>query len=173
METPNGLGPWFCSLIFNTSQLKNYKTQTHLAVHTFPHLYVDWLNSRLLEAHRSEGICWVMVMKIGPFKKWNEACQFFNSWSCKTRGKLRRLERGVELFEQFQEQFQLKMWAEYNHQAECIQKFANDPRVVSLKYIPKTPMEKALHSMNQMRETYLCGTEVQKYDARKKKKQKR
>ena len=35
LGVPGGLGPWFVSLLFNTSE--GPKKQTHLCAHTYPH----------------------------------------------------------------------------------------------------------------------------------------
>lgn len=167
-ETPNGLGPWFCALLFNTSLLDKCKTQTHLAVHTFPHLYADWLNSKM---NAKDGNCWVVVLKIGPFKKWVDARNFHASWSIKTRGKIRRLERGLELLEQFQEPLQLQAWGEFSIRDQCLERFASDRRIIVKEEI----QDQVLHTLHKMSSNYepsLYGAELQKYDYSRKKQKK-
>jgi hypothetical protein len=46
MITPGGLGPWFCSLFFNTSTSEKCKKQTHIVAHTYPHLVLDAMNRK-------------------------------------------------------------------------------------------------------------------------------
>ena len=109
-----GLGPWFCSLIFNASQRS--KKQTHLIAHTLPHLAVDILNKPASDdkkrSREEEEECWVMILKIGPFEQWQNAMAFLNLWTSKTRGKMRRLERGFELFNDYKDSYGLKLWAQ-------------------------------------------------------------
>ena len=102
------LGPWFCSLFFNTS-LK-CKKQTHLEAHTYPHLTVDVLNKGLYSGDDQN--CWTIILKIGPFTEWSGAQKFRDLWIAHTRGKLCRLQRGVFLFKAYAKDYNLKMWAQ-------------------------------------------------------------
>jgi len=104
-----GFGPWYCSLLFNTS--KDSKKQTHLIAHSNPGLFPVIMNHRL-RPHSSgrcgkrrkrtggihTGVGWVMMQKIGPVSSWGNCVAFLSLWTDRTRGKSRRLERGVELF---------------------------------------------------------------------------
>jgi hypothetical protein len=131
---PGGPGPWFCSLLFNTSD--DSKKQTHLIAHTLPHLAVDVLNTEKKRKRRRGSVsaaqqqqdeedvedvsavanataeCWIMILKIGPFNVWSDAVAFLNLWTGKTRGKARRLERGLELYEQYGVAYQLNLWGQ-------------------------------------------------------------
>lgn len=135
---PGGPGPWFCSLLFNTSD--DSKKQTHLIAHTVPHLAVEVLNTEKKRKRRrgsaaaaqqqqqqdeedledvsaaanatAAAECWIMILKIGPFNVWSDAVAFLNLWTGKTRGKARRLERGLELYEQYAVAYQLNLWGQ-------------------------------------------------------------
>ena len=135
---PGGPGPWFCSLLFNTSD--DSKKQTHLIAHTVPHLAVEVLNTEKKRKRRRGSVaaaaaqqqqdeeeledasaaanataaaeCWIMILKIGPFNVWSDAVAFLNLWTGKTRGKARRLERGLELYEQYAVAYQLNLWCQ-------------------------------------------------------------
>lgn len=159
---PNGPGPWFCALLFNTSLEEKCKTQTHLAVHTFPHLYIDYFNSK------KEGVCWVMVLKIGPFKKWKDACSFHAAWSTNTRGKTRRLEKGLALLDQFRERFHLHAWAEYSVRDECIAKFQNDTRQV-IHLVDEEQTDKVVQNLNNIASNYINEMEIDKYEYKRQK----
>lgn len=100
------LGPWFCSLFFNTSN--DCKKQTHLEAHTYPHLAEDALN----KGSGNLKDFWVIVLKIGPFNEWRHAENFLRLWALRTRGKTFRLERGARLFEAYRERYALKMWVQ-------------------------------------------------------------
>lgn len=104
--TPGGLGPWFCALFFNTST--DSKKQTHLIAHTLPHLACDMLNRN----GAASGDSWIIMLKIGPFSDWNVAIAFLEQWMSRKRGKQRRLERGVELFALYRQQYGLVLWSQ-------------------------------------------------------------
>jgi len=116
-----GPGPWFCSLLLNTSETS--KKQTHLIAHTMPHLALDIFNKSKTDA----SYCWVMLLKIGPFEKWSEAVAFLNLWTDKTRGKSRRLERGLELFSMYGHVHSLCLWGQTQTQEEILQNEAKQP----------------------------------------------
>lgn len=102
MTTCGGMGPWFCALLFNTSE--ECKKQTHLLAHTLPHLAPDVLN-------KSESDdCWVTIIKVGPFEVWDECVAYLNLWTLRTRGRLRRLERGIEIFRKYAKPLGLTFW---------------------------------------------------------------
>jgi len=103
MMTPGGLGPYFCGLFCNSAEKS--KKQTHLVVHTFPHLACDMLN-------RSGQDRWVMLLKIGPFDSWSIAVAFLEAWMSRKRGKQRRLERGIELFLMYRVAYDLRLWSQ-------------------------------------------------------------
>jgi hypothetical protein len=117
---PGGQGPWFCGLIFNTSD--SCKKQTHLTAHTLPHLAVDSLNKKHQKS-KDRDHCWVMIMKIGPFERWSCALAFLHLWTDKSRGKFRRIERGLELFSTYQRDYNLKMWTIKETQIHAKQRF--------------------------------------------------
>lgn len=127
-----GPGPWFVSLLFNTSE--KCKKQTHLIAHTLPHLAVDVLNkpsaAMTEEKKRSreeDEDCWVMILKIGPFEQWANSVAFLNLWTAKTRGKMRRLERGIELFNNYKDTYRLKLWAQTNSRESALKLFYQQP----------------------------------------------
>jgi len=133
---PGGPGPWYCCLLMNMSE--TCKKQTHVFAHTYPHLAVDRLNqpaqTLLSETHRrrrkrrveqqQQDACWVMVLMIGRFEAWNDAVAFLHLWMDHTRGKLRRLERGVELFKRYCEHYSLTLWSEDRHRDAIVDAFA-------------------------------------------------
>lgn len=56
--------------------------------------------------------CWITMMVIGPFFKWDDAVGFFHLWSRQTRGKARRMKRGVTLLKCYEKQYNLVMWVQ-------------------------------------------------------------
>lgn len=141
MTTPlGGLGPWYVSLLFNTSE--KCKKKTHLIAHTLPHLAVDFLNkppATLAAAARKrerkqedeeeddgggdENACWVMMLKVGPFDSWLNSVAFWHLWTCQTRGKTHRLERGIELYHAYGKQYGLRAWAQTNGKEHVLTEF--------------------------------------------------
>jgi hypothetical protein len=117
---PGGQGPWFCGLIFNTSDA--CKKQTHLIAHTLPHFAVDSLNKKHQKSKERDN-CWILIMKIGPFERWSHALAFLHLWTDKSRGKFRRIERGLELFHTYQTAYNLKLWAIQETQIHAKQRF--------------------------------------------------
>lgn len=94
----------YIGLFFNLSE---NKTQTELRVHGSLH----WMPLvRNLLDDRDQ---WVTVMVVGPFLKWREALAFFHLWTRQTRGKARRLRRGITLFNYYRSRgYDLYMWAQ-------------------------------------------------------------
>lgn len=121
-SNPGGFGPWFCTLLFNTS--KSCKTQTHLISHSHPHLALDRLNQKNARMEHPTD-CWVMMVKIGPFNVWEESLSFLHLWMAKTRGKSRRLERGFELFHAYKSQYGLNMWIQDKPQELALRDFVD------------------------------------------------
>jgi hypothetical protein len=117
---PGGLGPWFCGLVFNTSDA--CKKQTHLTAHTLPHLAEDILNKKHPKSKERDN-CWIMIMKIGPFERWSHALAFLHLWTDKSRGKFRRIERGLELFYAYQVDYNLRLWTIRETQIQAKQRF--------------------------------------------------
>lgn len=85
-----------------------------------------------------------MLLKIGPFDIWSEAVAFLNLWTDKTRGKSRRLERGLELFAMYGHTHNLCLWGQSETQEEILEKEAQQPprkrakkRLVSRSEKPK------------------------------------
>lgn len=112
---PGGGGPWFAALLFNTSTTS--KKQTHLIAHTSPHLAADILN----RGHSDDkDNFWVIILKVGPFQKWSECLSYISLWTTQTRGRERRLERGVELFKMYWENYRLTMWIQDKARDEMI-----------------------------------------------------
>lgn len=127
MTPPGGLGPYFCSLFFNTSS--KCKKQTHLAAHTYPHLIQDRMNSQIIRGsderkreRQEDEECWVQILKVGPFQSWNQCKLFLSTWIDKTRGKKRRLERGVELARQYQKH----IWVQDKARDDVVKQFYQD-----------------------------------------------
>lgn len=121
-----GYGPWYCTLLFNTS--KNSKKQTHLVAHSTPSLFpliMNGLSARRPPAEQQAGgIGWVIMQQIGPFKSWGNCIAFLALWTNKTRGKTRRLERGVNLFTTYAtaEEEKLTMWTRMDTKEDAILK---------------------------------------------------
>lgn len=131
---PGGFGPWFCAFIVNTAARP--KKYTHVVAHTLPHLVVDALNrtaaaaappemvpgkeKKRLREDNNNNDCWIMVFKIGPFSHWADSVAFLNQWICKTRGKHHRMERGLELFSMYREQFHLCLWTQTRKRDEAL-----------------------------------------------------
>jgi hypothetical protein len=102
--------------------LEDCKKQTHLIAHTMPHLAVDVLN-KMPKRKSKQTNCWVMILKIGPFNVWSDAVSFLNLWTEKTRGKARRLERGLELYEMYRTEHDLQIWGQTHTREEMIEKY--------------------------------------------------
>jgi hypothetical protein len=143
-ELPSGLGgfgPWYCTLLFNTS--KNSKKQTHLVAHSTPSLFPMIMNrvsakrpppsnvnptQQQQQQQQHSGIGWVIMQQIGPFKSWGNCIAFLALWTNKTRGKTRRLERGVNLFTTYAtaEEEKLTMWTRMDTKEDVITKHNNN-----------------------------------------------
>lgn len=152
-----GPGPWFCSLLLNTSETS--KKQTHLIAHTMPHLAVDIFN----KSKTDKSYCWVMLLKIGPFNVWSEAVAFLNLWTDKTRGKSRRLERGLELFSMYGHAHNLCLWGQTKTQQEILEEEAKQPPKKRAKKAPVAAVAKAKKSKaNQQQAIVWTRMEIQK-----------
>lgn len=104
METreQRGLGPWYVGLFFNLSE---NKTQTELRVHGSLHWFP--LIRNLLD----ERDHWATIMVVGPFYEWNDALGFHTLWSRQTRGKLRRIRRGITLLRYYRARhYDIHLW---------------------------------------------------------------
>lgn len=110
---PGGCGPWFVALLFNTST--ECKKQTHLICHTYPHLAIDVLNKTTGQ--------WVIILKVGPFCDWKCGLAYLEEWTIHTRGRVHRLDRGIELYVKYKDILQLSMWALYKTREECLLEF--------------------------------------------------
>jgi hypothetical protein len=128
------LGPWFCSLFFNTAN--KCKKKTHLEAHTYPHLAADALNKTLFNTNgkrikeKEDGYhCWIIVLKVGPFNRLHHAQNFLRLWSHKTRGKCIRVSRGVDLFKQYQVEYNLKLWVQRSTQDQAVNSFFSQEEV--------------------------------------------
>ena len=108
------MGPWFVALLFNTSTKS--KKQTHIVAHTFPHLAVDILNKY------GASDCWVIMIKVGPFDSWDTCIAYLSVWTQNTRGRNKRLERGVEIYNSYCEMYNLTMWVQTKFAGEITKK---------------------------------------------------
>lgn len=138
MGEPGGLGPWFCAFVVNTAARP--KKYTHVVAHTMPHLVVDALNRNVVVASntskkrtRDEDDCWILVFKIGPFNYWFDSVAFLNQWLSKTRGKTHRMERGLELFATYREQFCLCLWTQTRQRNEALAYFKTQQPVLIIE----------------------------------------
>jgi len=128
MISSGGLGPWFCSLLFNTSE--KCKKQTHIIPHTYTHLAVDSLNrataadtGKKRQRKEENEDCWVLIFKVGPFTSWNDCVAFATLWATKTRGKAPRLSKGYELYEFYRQKYGLKLWSQCCDKGEVLKEF--------------------------------------------------
>lgn len=101
-----GMGPWFCSLYFSLAD--SPKKQTDLRVHTYPRLLERLMNGPKASAFGTGG--WVLVMMVGYFEQWTDALAFYTLWAKQTRGKTRRMQRGLDLFARYRDEYKLKLW---------------------------------------------------------------
>lgn len=108
MSHIGGFGPWFCALYFNLA--KGPKKQTDLRVHTYPLLFERIMNGPKAGSVGGKG--WVIIMMIGHFNNWNDAIAFHTLWSKQTRGKNRRIQRGLHLFNNYTKKYGLQMWVQ-------------------------------------------------------------
>lgn len=88
-----------------------------------PHLALDIFN----KSKTDTSYCWVMLLKIGPFDEWSKAVSFLNLWTDKTRGKTRRMERGLELFAMYGHAHKLSLWGQSQTQEEILENEAKQP----------------------------------------------
>lgn len=144
-----GLGPWFCALYCCLDE--GAKKQTDLRVHTYPVLLERIMNGA---SNKTKG--WVLVLMIGYFERWADAVAFHTLWSKQTRGKHRRIQRGIDLFHSYQQKHNLRMWTQPYSLDKAKKKYIkayehvkrvrlNQPRVpdqqVSLVHLAKEPSE--------------------------------
>lgn len=145
---PGGYGPWFCAFVVNTAPRP--KKHTHIVAHAMPHLVVDALNRTAAAAlapasssssskKRARAVlvaedaqdCWILIFKIGPFQYWTDSVAFLNQWLCKTRGKIHRIERGLQLFGAHREQLGLCLWTQTRSRDEALAHYRATPQWVS------------------------------------------
>lgn len=128
---PGGLGPWFVAMLINVSN--SNKKQTHILAHTYPHLAVDILNkgtykiggddedknkqdtkkrSGVSSSSSSKDNFWILLIKVGPFTNWANCISYLNLWSYKTRGRSKRIEKGIELYLQYCNKLSLTLWVQ-------------------------------------------------------------
>lgn len=99
---PRGFGPW-CVALFAHTGADVSKRQTEIRIETYPEL-VPW-------AHRQSGQQgWTLTISIGPFQSWRDALVFHHQWLQPTRGKTRRIQRGLELLAKWHQHYGLYMW---------------------------------------------------------------
>lgn len=113
-----GPGPWFCALYFNLADSKGTKKQTDLRVHTYPLLFERVMNGPKAASVGSQG--WVIIMMVGHFERWEDAVAYHTLWASQTRGKFRRIQRGLDLFHEYAEQYKLRLWAQPLKRNEAI-----------------------------------------------------
>lgn len=131
-----GLGPWFCALYCCLDE--GAKKQTDLRVHTYPVLLERIMNGA---SNKTQG--WVLVLMVGYFERWVDAVAFHTLWSKQTRGKHRRIQRGIDLFHSYQEQHDLRMWTQPYSLDEARKKYAKvykHVKRVRLKPASKAPV---------------------------------
>lgn len=137
MDEPGGYGPWFCAFVVNTAHKP--KKHTHVVAHSMPHLVVDALNRTTAtpattvaakkrerdeeDNDASSENCWIIVFKIGPFERWADSVAFLAQWLSRTRGKIHRIERGLQLFSAYREQFNLCLWTQTRQKEEALAHF--------------------------------------------------
>ena len=103
-----GLGPWFCALYISLA--RGAKKQTDLRVHTYPILFERLMNGPKATSTGNDG--WALVMMIGHFDYFKDALSFYTLWSKQTRGKLRRIQRGSDLFNTYYKTYELRLWTQ-------------------------------------------------------------
>ena len=115
------MGPWWCQFLVNTSDIP--KKQTHLCSHTYPHHYESVMNKILATSSEKKGASengWVTMQIVGPFNKWVDALRFQILWSDHTRGKIRRVERGVDLLSAYYQEHNLYMEAQHMYRSDIL-----------------------------------------------------
>lgn len=103
-----GPGPWFCALYFNLADAKGTKKQTDLRVHTYPLLIEHVLNGSKMASSSCQG--WIIIMMVGYFERWRDAVAYHTLWASQTRGKFRRIQRGLDLFHTYAMKYNLRLW---------------------------------------------------------------
>lgn len=147
-SSPGGLGPWFVALLFNTSD--ESKKQTHLVAHTLPHLATDILNKATASDKKSY---WVIMAKVGPFENWADCIAYLNLWTFRTRGRKKRLERGIELWEQFRHKLGLTLWAQTNERDTILEAVEEERQGAHAKPVALVPRKRKVEvrvSMDEM-----------------------
>lgn len=153
---PGGQGPWFVSLLFNTSEKS--KKQTHLLAHTHPHLIVEYLNKGSANKNNEDTNCWVIMIKVGPFTNWQKCVAYLNLWTHKTRGKSRRIERGIEIFTEYCKAMGLVMWVQRDEKDVAIRKmiekdqFSEEPLLLFATQQQQQQQPKQLKKSNKKRQ---------------------
>jgi hypothetical protein len=99
---PIGYGPWAIALFVHTGST-SCKRQTEIRIETYPEL-VPWAHGQCGQPG------WVLVMMIGIFSSWEAAFLFYQQWIQPTRGKTRRIQRGLELLAKWCTTYHLCMW---------------------------------------------------------------
>lgn len=158
-EYPGGLGPWFVALLFNTSD--ECKKQTHLVAHTFPHLATDILN----KSSKDNKSYWIVMAKVGPFENWSQCVMYLNMWTFKTRGRKKRLERGIELWRELGMKMNLTMWTQTSERDEVLELMQNDTNIVSMSSSTQThaPRKRKIDvkvTLNDMDNTFRDGNHI-------------
>lgn len=101
---PSGYGPWVVALLVHTGQGgSSSKRQTELRIETYPEL-LPWAHARCGQPG------WALVMMVGIFTSWDAAVGFYQQWLQPTRGKTRRIQRGLELIGTWYKQYHLYAW---------------------------------------------------------------
>jgi len=106
-----GFGPWFVVLLFNENERyptrhRGSKRKTEIVLHTYVHRIAGLRNAR------NENDNWVMQQLVGPFSKLGNARVYKVLWSKKVRNKKIKIQRGLQLLEQYGEKYKLTMWVQ-------------------------------------------------------------
>lgn len=104
LPPPSGYGPWKVMLSANVHPNPGKKTE--IRVHTYCELVVRAMN----EGPRD---WWVPMLECGPFDSWSAAVVFKGMWESTTRNLRNRIDKGWELFQRYQKDYNLVAW--YQH----------------------------------------------------------
>ncbi len=69
------------------------------------------------------------MAKVGPFEKWADCVAYLNLWTDRTRGRKKRLERGIELWREMSERFGLTLWTQTRERDDILESIRSEPQV--------------------------------------------
>lgn len=167
-----GLGPWFCALYFNLADSKGTKKQTDLRVHTYPLLFERVMNGPKASSVGGKG--WVIIMMVGHFERWQDAVAYHTLWASQTRGKFRRIQRGLDLFNAYHKKYNLRLWAQPLTRTKAIQAWTRAykeerPRSTRLSYSKVDASEKKLMEIFAEKNLLLNSVHTTQQQRKKKK----